>query len=46
MRVVEGCTLGGVVFVMVLVVSSLMMVSICVSSSPIIVYRRYIRDSV
>jgi hypothetical protein len=45
-RVIEGCMMDGVVFVVVLVVSSLMMVSMCGSSSPVRVYRRYSRDSV
>jgi hypothetical protein len=44
--VVVGCALGGVSFVMVLVVSSLMIFSMWVSSSPVRVYRRHSRDIV
>jgi len=44
--IVVGCALWGVSFVLVLVVSSLMMFSMWVSSSPVRVYRRFSRDIV
>ena len=44
--VVVSWALGGVSFVLVLVVSSLMMVSMWVLSSPVRVYLRYSRDIV
>ncbi len=44
--VVVGWALGGASSMIVLVVSSLMMFSMWVSSSPVRVYRRYSRESV
>ena len=44
--VVVGWALGGVSFVLVVVVSSLIMFSMWVSSSVVSVYRRYSRDIV
>ena len=38
--VVDGCVLSGIAFVLVLEVSSMMMISMWVSSSPVRVYRR------